>query len=182
VARLALDVFDATRGTHRMDDEDRTLLEYAALLHDCGHHISRSQHHKHSYYLIQNADLRGFDPHEIRVMANVARYHRGSLPGKRHAGFAGLRGADRRRVATLSAILRLAEALDRTHRQRVRGVSRVRSAKGLRLRCRSVGDVELEIWGARRHVDLLSDALSSPLQLEFAGDKKTDQVSFRGRR
>lgn len=180
VAKLALDLFDATHAAHRLGDEERSLLEYAALLHDCGHHISRSQHHKHSYYLIRNADLRGFDPGEILVMANVARYHRGGLPGKRHADFAGLPGSDRRRVVVLSAFLRLAEALDRTHRQRSRGVTRVRSRDSVRLRCRFVGDVELEIWGARRHVDSLGDALGSPVRLEFVPEKRDRTPSRSG--
>lgn len=177
VTRLALELFDATRGTHRMDDDDRTLLEYASLLHDCGEHISRGQHHKHSYYLIQNADLRGFDPTEIRIMANVARYHRGARPGKRHTGFAGLGAADRKRVVVLAAVLRLAESLDRTHRQHIRAVVRVRSSKGVRIECRSVGDVELEVWGARRNVETLSDALRGPVQLEFRPDRRDQPAS-----
>ena len=172
VARLALDVFDAARVALNLDDEDKALLEYAALLHDCGHHISVSQHHKHSYYLIQNADLRGFDPAEIRIMANVARYHRGSLPGKRHAGFAALDRDEQRKVLALAAILRLAEALDRTHRQRVRAVRKVRSAGGLRLQCWFSGDVELEAWGAARHVEFLARTLGASVRLEFRTERR----------
>lgn len=167
VAKLALDLFDATRTRHGLDGTDRGLLEYAALLHDVGHHISHSRHHKHSYYLIQHADLRGFDPKEIEVMANVARYHRGGGPGKKHASFASLSRAERRKVLLLSSLLRLAEALDRGHRQRVRSVARLRGGKKLRLRCTTTGDVELETWGARRHVELLEGSLGASIELEF---------------
>ncbi len=183
VARLAHDLFDATHAALGLGEQDKALLEFAALLHDCGHHISMSQHHKHSYYLIQNADLRGFDPAEIRIMANVARYHRGGRPGKRHAGFAALHKDEQTRVTALAAILRLAEALDRTHRQRVRAIRKVRSAGVLRLQCRFVGAVELEAWGAARHVEFLADALGAPVRLDFKPERRgqaPESIEARG--
>ena len=76
VARLALALFDQTRSLHGLGDREREWLEYAALLHDVGIHISYERHHRHSYYLIKNGDLRGFEPDEIEVIALVARYHR----------------------------------------------------------------------------------------------------------
>src|SRR5258708_4528784 len=85
VATLATSLFDQTRGHHGLSDGDRALLEYAALLHDIGHHISYPGHHKHTYYLIKNGDLRGFHPSEIEVVANVARYHRRGEPRRKHA-------------------------------------------------------------------------------------------------
>lgn len=173
VARLALDLFDTTRARHGLEASDRALLEYAALLHDVGHHISHARHHKHSYYLIQHADLRGFDPKEIEVMANVARYHRGGGPGKKHASFASLSRGERRRVLLLSGLLQLAEALDRGHRQRVRAISRVRGGGSkLRLRCSTAGDAELETWGARRHAELLENALGVKLELLFEPERR----------
>ncbi len=166
VARLTLDLFDATRRLHGFGTAERELLEYAALLHDVGHHISHRQHHKHSYYLIKNGDLRGFDPAEIEIMASIARYHTGADPSRKHAEFAALKRPDRLRVTVLSGLLRLGESLDRTHRQHVRSVSGVRAGKGMKLRCRILGDAELEIWGANRHLSVLEDALGVPLRLE----------------
>ena len=87
VARLALAVFDQTRGTHGMTDREREWLEYAAILHDIGVHISYERHHRHSYYLITNGDLRGFEPDEIEMIALVARYHRRATPKKPHEGY-----------------------------------------------------------------------------------------------
>jgi len=171
VARLALELFDATRSAHRLSGAERDLLEYAALLHDVGHHISHTQHHKHSYYLVKNGDLRGFTPAEIEAMANVARYHRGANPSKRHAGFGALSRDDRGRVLVLAGLLRFAEALDRSHRQRVRGVQRVRGP-GVRLRLRIVGDAQLELWGADRHVELLQDALGAQVRVEPATERR----------
>ena len=92
VARLALSIFDQTRSVHGLGDREREWLEYAALLHDVGVHISYDRHHRHSYYLIKNGDLRGFEPQEIEVIALVARYHRQATPKKSHEGYGDLNG------------------------------------------------------------------------------------------
>jgi exopolyphosphatase/pppGpp-phosphohydrolase len=96
VARLSLSIFDQTRSIHQLGDGARRWLEYAALLHDIGGHISYTNHHKHSYYLIQNGDLRGFEPSEIQAIALIARYHRKSPPRKSHEDFSNLPPAVRR--------------------------------------------------------------------------------------
>ena len=87
VARLALTLFDQTRDMHGLGDREREWLEFASLLHDIGNHISYERHHRHSYYLIKNGDLRGFEPEEIEVIALVARYHRRATPDRRHEGY-----------------------------------------------------------------------------------------------
>ena len=87
VARLAVALFEETRAVHALTDREREWLEYAALLHDIGVHISYEQHHKHSYYLIKNGDLRGFEPDEIEMIALIARYHRRGTPKRHHDGF-----------------------------------------------------------------------------------------------
>ena len=84
---------------HGLTDREREWLEYAALLHDIGGHISYEKHHRHSHYLITNGDLRGFDPEEIEIIALVARYHRRSPPSKRTATMRDLPSAARRRRA-----------------------------------------------------------------------------------
>ncbi len=117
VARISLALFDQTRGVHGLTDRERQWLEYAALLHDIGVHISYEKHHRHSYYLIKHGDLRGFDPQEIEVMALVARYHRRATPKKGHPGYTELPPALRKVVKVLAACVRLAEGLDRSHAQ-----------------------------------------------------------------
>ena len=87
IARLCLWLFDATRAVHGLTDREREWLEYAALLHDVGVHISYEGHHKHSHYLICNGDLRGFEPIEVDMMALIARYHRRAAPKRGHAGY-----------------------------------------------------------------------------------------------
>src|SRR5213596_1544057 len=115
VARLAIALFDQTRATHGLTDRERDWLEYAALLHDVGVHISYERHHRHSYYLIKNGDLRGFDPDEIETIALLTRYHRRATPKRRHPGYADLTRKGRRAIRRLAAILRLSESLDRSH-------------------------------------------------------------------
>jgi exopolyphosphatase/guanosine-5'-triphosphate,3'-diphosphate pyrophosphatase len=172
VAGLALALFDALRPRHGLDSVDRTILEYAALLHDTGHHIDHEGHHKHSYYLIKNGGLRGFEPVEIEMIANIARYHRRGLPQKKHASFAALPRRARRAVGILAGILRLADGLDRTHRQRVRSLSASVRGGVLNVKCRTCGEVELELWGAGKRLDLLQKSLRLPVKVSVAAPRR----------
>ena len=115
VAVFALSLFDQTQGVlHHWGTNERQLLWAAAILHNCGHYISHSSHHKHSYYLIRNGELLGYTETEIEIIANIARYHRKSPPKKKHENFRNLFNKQHRQiVGQLSAILRLAVALDR---------------------------------------------------------------------
>lgn len=115
VAVFALSIFDQTKGTlHNWGAEERQLLQAAALLHNCGHYVSHSSHHKHSYYLIRNSELLGYNETEVEIIANLARYHRKSPPKKKHENYRNLVSKNHRLIVNqLSAILRLAVALDR---------------------------------------------------------------------
>jgi exopolyphosphatase/guanosine-5'-triphosphate,3'-diphosphate pyrophosphatase len=115
VAAFALSLFDQTQGSlHYWGAEERQLLWAAAMLHNCGHYVNHSSHHKHSYYLIRNGELLGYTETEIEIIANLARYHRKSPPKKKHESFRNLLTKQHRQtVSQLSAILRLAVALDR---------------------------------------------------------------------
>ena len=175
VARLALSLFDQTRSVHGLSDREREWLEYGALLHDVGVHISYERHHRHSYYLIKNGDLRGFEPREIEVIALLARYHRQATPKKSHQGYGDLPGALRRTVRALSAMVRLAEGLDRSHAQAVAGIDMFPRGDDYLARLRTTGDVELEIWAAHRHVSALEKELGLPIRFEVAGPDIKDQ-------
>ncbi|MBJ7900058.1 MAG: HD domain-containing protein [Cyanobacteria bacterium RI_101] len=114
VAQFALSFFDQLQGQlHYWDYEERQWLWAAAILHNCGIYISHSSHHKHSYYLIRNAELLGYREIELEIIANIARYHRRSRPKKRHDAYIKLSEPYRLAVRQLSALLRLAVALDR---------------------------------------------------------------------
>jgi exopolyphosphatase/guanosine-5'-triphosphate,3'-diphosphate pyrophosphatase len=164
VARLALAIFDATKGLHGAGAREREWLEYGALLHDVGNHISYERHHKHSYYLIKHGDLRGFDPNEIEIIALTARYHRQAEPKKGHEGFADLSSGERKTVRLLGAIVRLAEGLDRSHAQVIRDVKAAEEGDVLEMRLTPHGDAELELWAADRHASALAAVLGRPIQ------------------
>ena len=168
VARLALQLFDQTQAAHRLDGRAREWLEYAALLHDIGVHISHPRHHKHSYYLVKNGDLRGFEPEEVEIMALVARYHRRGQPKRSHEGYGHLGGAARRTVRTLGAILRVAENLDRSHQHSVSSLTVVPGPQEFLVRLKPDGDTELEIWAAQRSVAPLAKALRRVIRFEVA--------------
>jgi exopolyphosphatase/guanosine-5'-triphosphate,3'-diphosphate pyrophosphatase len=114
-ARLAVKLFDLTDDLHGLDDEHRDLLYCAGLLHDIGYVLGYWGHHKTAYKLIMQADLPGLTEREMRIVANVARYHRGARPKMKHKGFAALDPEEREVVTMLGAILRLADGLDRGH-------------------------------------------------------------------
>lgn len=124
VAAFALDLFDQTQGVlHNWNSEERELLWAAGILHNCGLHVSHSSHHKHSYYLIRNGELLGYTETEIEVMANIARYHRKSGPKKKHENYRSLPSKQHRQmVSQLSALLRVAVALDRRQIGAIAGV------------------------------------------------------------
>ena len=115
VAQFAVDLFDQTQGVlHDWDTAEREYLWAAAMLHNSGHYVSHSAHHKHSYYLIRNGGLLGFTETEVEIIANIARYHRKSLPKKRHDNYNSLPSKRSRKIVDqMSAVLRVAVALDR---------------------------------------------------------------------
>jgi exopolyphosphatase/guanosine-5'-triphosphate,3'-diphosphate pyrophosphatase len=169
-ARLALALFDGTRELHGLADVDRALLEHAALLHDAGHHISYPGHHKHSYYLVRNGGLVGFTPAEVEIVALVARYHRAARPRKKDAEFGRLPKVWRRRVRVLAGLLRVADALDRSHRQSVSAPAVEVRPEGLLLRLEACGDTELELWGLPRRARLLEKLFGRPLRAEIVAE------------
>ena len=168
VVRLALAIFDQTRTVHGLTDREREWLEFAALLHDIGSLISYERHHRHSYYLIRNGDLRGFDPDEIEVVALVTRYHRRGTPKRSHEEYSRLPSPLRKTVRTLASILRVAESLDRSHTQTIAGLDfRDRGADAL-LQIKTTGDAELEVWATNRHLQPFEALLGKPVRLEAA--------------
>jgi len=168
VVRLALAIFDQTRAIHGLTDREREWLEFAALLHDIGTHISYERHHRHSYYLIKNGDLRGFDPDEIEVVALVARYHRRGTPKRSHEEYSKLPAPLRRTVRTLASILRVAESLDRSHTQTISSLDLRDRGEDALLQVHTTGDAELEVWATNRHLQPFERILGKPVRLEAA--------------
>jgi len=169
VRRLALCLFDQLAGRLGARPGDREVLADAALLHDVGYHINYEKHHKHSYHLIQHADLLGVTPAEQELVAQVARYHRGRLPSRRHAAFAALDRDAQRRVRRLAALVRVADGLDRGH---AAAVGDVRVEWHGDTTCRLVTALadgadtsRLDVWGGERKSDLLGKVLRAEVEV-----------------
>lgn len=186
VQRLALTLFDALHERLELEPDDRRLLAEAALLHDIGYHISFDGHHKHSYHLILHAELPGVTPTEQVVVANVARYHRGAVPKKKHENYGTLERGMRQRIKRLAALLRLADGFDRGHVGAV-GSLEVRvegAAEDARLRvtpraARRGEALRLETWGALRKAGLLAELLKMPVEIESPDGTVASTVETR---
>jgi len=170
VARLALRLLDQLKDDLGLGGEARDWLEFAALLHDIGHHIGHENHQRHSYYLITNGNLLGFQRDELEIIGQVARYHRKGTPKSSDESYAALPNTSRRMVRALSAILRVADGLDRSHYGVIRDVTVVRRGDRLVLQLRTDGDdAELEIWEARRRAELLEKLLRQEVDFRVSG-------------
>ncbi|MEK6284613.1 MAG: Ppx/GppA phosphatase family protein [Acidobacteriota bacterium] len=158
VARLATQIFDDTAEVHQLSEQDRKLLQYAAILHDIGFHIAHNNHHRHGLYLIKNSEMPGFSGDEIAVMATMVRYHRGSLPRKsndarsrrEHEDYYGLDRGKRATMLRLASILQIADGLDRSHRQLISDVRCMVADGNVTFIGSSAGECELEMWSAER--------------------------------
>ena len=150
VAAIAVRIFDDLTRLHQLSAANRELLEFAALLHDVGRAVSSSAHHKHTLYIVENADIVGFSDREKSLIANVGRYHRRSIPRPRHAEWMALEEADRDLVVTLSTILRLANALDRGHHGNVVGVRTRFDEEAVTIEIETHGSADVELRAIER--------------------------------
>jgi exopolyphosphatase/guanosine-5'-triphosphate,3'-diphosphate pyrophosphatase len=174
VARLALSIFNQTRRLHKLAESDAELLEYAALLHDIGFYISPHRHHRHSAYLIESHAMTGFSRSEVEIIALTARHHRKAEPRRGRGAMKSLSKTDCHRVRVLAAVLRIADALDRTHARLVRAVRCSVSARTVEVRVDADGDPELELWAARRKGDLFEALFHRKLRFAVDGIKESE--------
>jgi len=155
VRELSILLFDQLQPLHHLPAQSRVLLEAGALLHDVGHMVSHRGHHKHGEYLTLNGDIPGLEGRDRAVVAALVRYHnRKSEPAGHHSAYSSLNNNDKRIARRLAAILRIAEALDHSHRQRVMNLraSFQRGAVGLQVTAR--GDAVEDLRDANRSVEL----------------------------
>ncbi len=168
VAATASLLFDVCRPLYDGPDADAELIEYAGLLHDVGYHISHARHQDHSRYLIRNADLQGFQPEEVEILSLVARYHRGAFPSTEHPKFRAVPSGLQRRIVQLASLLRIAEALDRSHFQNVIALRMALSENTLRIAVDTKGDPQLEVWAAEQDAALFEEAFHRSVAVETA--------------
>ncbi|MEP6715216.1 MAG: Ppx/GppA phosphatase family protein [Terriglobia bacterium] len=156
VARLSNELFAGLQAAHKLPPHHGCLLEAAAYLHDVGHYVSDTRHHKHSYYLVVNSDLPGFTKTERELIANLCRYHRKAFPTPEHPNLQPMDAESRRAMTLMMPLLRLADSLDRSHGQRIRSLNcKVRENDFLvTLNTAVDADIDLELWAAERLTDV----------------------------
>ena len=169
VAMLAARLFDDLRDEHGLSDRDRLLLQTASLLHDVGLYVSLREHHKHSQYLLAASQIFGLSNEETAIVSNIARYHRGRSPQESHLPFLALDRGDRLLVTKLSAILRVANALDAEHLQKVRDLRLVRGDSAWLLELDGTGDITMEQMAARARTDMFVEVFGRQLVVRVAG-------------
>jgi exopolyphosphatase / guanosine-5'-triphosphate,3'-diphosphate pyrophosphatase len=164
-AYLAQQLFDELQSLHKLGSEHRRLLAAAAILHDIGYFVSHTGHHKHSAYLIQNSEWSGFTDTELAIISNVARYHRSSTPKIRHLYYAAIPEEDQSVVRKLSAILRVADALDRDHEGRVRSVSCEIDDTLVRINAAGSAESETALWRIEERADLFQEEFGRRIEV-----------------
>jgi exopolyphosphatase / guanosine-5'-triphosphate,3'-diphosphate pyrophosphatase len=177
VATLALQIFDGIKSRYRLPASGQDILQAAALLHDIGYLISHSKHHKHAYHLIMHGDLPTFAPQEVEMIANVARYHRRAFPKRTHPNLAGVNRDERRLIAQLSGILRIADGLDRTHSSSVTAIKTRAVGDRLRMEIEATSAPDVERADAERKSDLFKKAFDTELELIWRHPLKRGRVN-----
>ena len=163
VAFLSTRLFDELQAEHGLGERERLLLQVAALLHDIGIYVSLRAHHKHSQYIIAAAQIFGLSDDETALVSNVARYHRRGAPQQSHLPYVALDRQDRLTVNKLAAILRVANALDAEHLQKIRDVHLVRNAAVWILELEGDGDLTMEQLAATARADMFADTYGRQL-------------------
>ena len=177
VGRLALRLFRDLARLHALGAEHRDILLGASLLHDIGQFINYSKHHKHSYYLIKHSELTGFNETEIELIANIARYHRRAHPSKKHPEYAALATAQQQVVNKLSALLRVADAFDRSHRSLVSDITCHIDRTQVRIDLYVQEPLSLELWSFEQKSQLFAEVFELPIVLQEHAIEAANQRS-----
>lgn len=164
VSGLALQIYDQMDNLHGLNQLGREYLEAAAILHDIGYHIAHSQHHKHSYYIIRNGEILGFNENEIEIIAHTARYHRKSYPKPAHKEYNKLPEKHKNIINKLASILRIADSLDRTHSAQIESVKLDMNAKSIKMTVFYNKEYpEIELWNLERRKGLFEEVFGMNL-------------------
>ena len=165
VAHHAASLFDQSHALHNLDEEKKLFLEIGALLHDIGHFINTVDHNKHGYYILKASPLVGLSENQQNIVANIMLYHRKSTPSLEDDGFRMLTPKDRLVVIELSALMRLADALDVSHTGRVKDIYLEEQKNTWKLKLRGNGDLMLERWTLEKRQRLFQDVFGVKLEV-----------------
>ncbi|HET8549169.1 MAG TPA: HD domain-containing protein, partial [Bryobacteraceae bacterium] len=169
VAAIAQSLFECLQPLHKLPVDQGKLLEAAGYLHDVGHYVSDTGHHKHSQYLVENSDMPGFTDRERLLISLLCRYHRKTLPNSRHIPFQTLNADTKRAITMLAPLLRIADALDSTKEQTIANVACQHRNGAVLVNVESAGDADLELWAAERAGDVFREVYGRPIVFVGSG-------------
>lgn len=171
VAKMSKLFFDKLKKSHALEERHRVLLEVAAILHDVGTFINESAHHKHSYYIVRNSELFGLNQDDIDVVSHVVRYHRKALPVSSHTEFHSLDWQTRMIIMKLAAILRIADAIDSSHTQRVKVEKASLSGELFAIQCEGKVDLSLEKVSLENKGDLFEEVYGLNISISSGSNR-----------
>ncbi len=169
VANLALSIYDQTRLVHKLGEREKLYLQIAAIMHDIGKFVNMIQHEKHSSSIIRYQEIMGLSKRELNVIAVIARYHSEREPTFNDARFKALKDDDKTIVSKLAAILKLADALDISHKQKVRSIEITASGDRLGFRFYTQGEILLEAWNFENHCDFFEEVMGVRPAIKYKG-------------
>lgn len=175
VTRLAVMLFDKLAPLHDLGMRERDILEAGALVHDIGMCVGNRKHHKNSFQMVKKHRFRFWRPEDVEMFALVARYHRKSEPSMNHSEYVALPERERDVIQKLSALLRLADGLDRAHLATVQDMDVEHDSNNVRIRLHSYRDCGTEIWGAGRKADLFERVFARRLIVQPARRKPNEE-------
>ena len=165
-AHLASQLFDVLKDEHKLDITYKDILLGGALLHDIGSYISYRDHHKHSEYLIMHSELLSFSLKEKHWIALIARYHRKGFPKISHEGYHNLKQKEKEMILKLSAIVRIADSLDRSYQSLIKGIAlKKTNQKKIYLDVKGGGDLSLELWSVNRKKKYFEKVFKKSLEI-----------------
>jgi exopolyphosphatase/guanosine-5'-triphosphate,3'-diphosphate pyrophosphatase len=165
VANLCIILFDELGSIHGMNHRQRMMLETAAILHDIGAFIKASGHNKHGQYIVANSEIFGLHHDELDIIANVIRYHRGDTPSNADVEYISLQRDERILALKMASILRVAEALDRGHSQKIKNLTVDRRVDTIALHTNWGYDISLELMGMEEKSGLFQDTFGYKIVL-----------------
>lgn len=166
VERYSLQIFDKMKKIHGLGMRERLLLQIAAILHDIGKYINIKQHYEHSYTIIRSSDIIGLSSEELEIVANIAKYHSRIVPDLEQQSYRRLENTDRVLVSKLSAILRVADALDRSHHQKLQDMEVTVKDNKLQIAYTAYKDTMLEEWSFNQKGELFEEVFGMKAQMK----------------
>lgn len=160
VEKLALHIFDSTENLHRLSERERLYLQIAAILHDVGKYVNLANHDLHCYNIINSEDIMGLSISEINIIANIARYHSEVVPMQSHENYGVLRNEEKIIVSKLASMLKLAEAMDISHKEKIKDVQITAVGSELQFKVKSLtANIVLEEWSFNQNSLLFEEVM-----------------------